>query len=60
MAAVCFRKKNSHPPVCGVHNVALVESKLPIDANAPHLGHVTGYVCPVSRQVVADAPAAAK
>lgn len=60
MAALCFREKDSYPPVCGIHNVALVESKLPIDQNAPHLGYVTGYVCPVSGQVVMDAHADAK
>jgi hypothetical protein len=50
----CFRKKTSNPPMCGIHNVVLVESKLPIDPNAPHLGHITGYVCPVSGHLVTD------
>ncbi len=33
------------------HNVALVQTKMPVDPNAPHLGYVTGYVCPVIGQV---------
>jgi hypothetical protein len=52
----CFRKKNSNPPMCGIHNVALVETELPIDPYAPHLGHITGYVCPESGQLVTDEP----
>lgn len=54
MMAPCFWKLNSNPPVCGVHNVALVQRDLPIDWNAPRLGELTAYVCPVSGQVVAD------
>jgi hypothetical protein len=54
MAAPCFKKPNSHPPVCGIHNVALLERGFAIDSNAPYLGRVTVYVCPVSRKVVAD------
>jgi len=50
----CFRKKNSNPPTCGIHNVVLVQSELPIDPYAPHLGHITGYVCPVSEQLATD------
>jgi hypothetical protein len=48
-------KTNSQPPVCGIHSVVLVESQLPIDSNAPHLGRITGYVCPVSGQMVTEA-----
>jgi hypothetical protein len=54
MMAPCFRKLNSNPPVCGVHNVALVQRNLSIDWNAPRLGQLTAYVCPVSGQVVPD------
>ena len=54
MVSACFMKENSKPPpMCGVHNVALVEDRLPIDPYAPHLGHITGYVCPVSGRLVA-------
>jgi hypothetical protein len=55
LVALCFGKENSHPPICGIHNVALVQSQLPIDRYAPHLGHITSYVCPVSGQVVKEA-----
>jgi len=54
MAAACFMKDKSNPPMCGIHDVALVQSTLPIDPNAPHLGQVTGFVCPVSGQLVRD------
>lgn len=54
MVSVCFRTESSNPPTCGVHNLALVLSELPIDPYVPHLGHITGYVCPVSGQLVED------
>ena len=54
MAEQCFRKKNSDPPVCGLHNVALVQNRISIDSNAPGLGHITCYICPVSHAVVLD------
>jgi hypothetical protein len=54
LAALCFRQENSHPPICGIHNVALVGSRLPIDPYAPYLGRVIAYVCPVSGQVVTE------
>ncbi len=57
MADPCFRKKGSNPPVCGVHQVPLVPVTVAIDHNAPHLGQVPCYMCPVSRQVVPDPPA---
>jgi hypothetical protein len=50
-----LQEKNSQPPICGIHNLALIESQLPIDPNAPHLGCITGYLCPVSGQVASDA-----
>jgi len=46
MAQECFKKKGSDPPVCGVHNVRLIETRVPIDANAPHLGEITCLRCP--------------
>jgi hypothetical protein len=54
MTASCFIKKDSNPPVCGVHNVALVQYQLTIDSNAPNLGHVTCYRCPISQAVALD------
>jgi hypothetical protein len=44
----------SNPPMCGVHNVTLVQHKFPIDPNAPHLGSITGYMCQRSGQLVED------
>jgi hypothetical protein len=54
---LCFRKKNSNPPICGIHGIALIENQLPIDPNAPQLGYIIGYVCPVTQQVVTDTAA---
>jgi hypothetical protein len=54
MTDPCFRKEKSNPPMCGIHNVALVKRDLPIDPYAPQLGHITGYLCPVSGKLVPD------
>jgi len=55
MVVLCFfMKRNSQPPICGIHNVALVERKMPVDLLAQHLGYVTVYVCPESGQVVTE------
>jgi hypothetical protein len=55
MTEHCFEKKDSNPPVCGVHNVALEQSQISIDSNAPALGKITCYKCPVSQAVVHEA-----
>jgi hypothetical protein len=54
MGPQCYRKTDSIPHVCGLHNVLLVKRVISIDQNAPHLGHVACYVCPVSETVVQD------
>jgi hypothetical protein len=54
MAEPCFRMKSANRPMCGVHNVKLVQRDLPIDPNAPHLGHITCYFCSVSGQLVTE------
>jgi len=54
MPEQCFRKKDSYPPVCGVHKVVVVQKQIAIDANAPSLGRVTCLICPVSRVVVRE------
>jgi hypothetical protein len=54
MAESCFKKKNTNPPACGVHNVALVEDRVSIDSNAPGLGKITCYRCPATGTVVPD------
>ena len=57
MAEQCFIKQRSRPPICGVHNVPLVQTEVNIDQNAPHLGHITCLRCPVSRAIILDAKA---
>jgi len=54
MTEPCFQLKGSNPPICGVHRVVLAQEKVPIDRNAPGLGHITCYVCPVSHAVVQE------
>jgi len=54
MAQTCFKEKSSDPPVCGVHRVRLVETKVPIDSNAPYLGEITCLTCPVSNVIILD------
>jgi hypothetical protein len=52
MSGMCFQTKDSSSPVCGVHQVPLVQDRILIDSNAPGLGRVTCYVCPVGKAVV--------
>jgi hypothetical protein len=52
MVEQCFIKKGSKPPVCVVHEVALIRNKVPIDSLAPQLGRVTCLLCPVSGMVL--------
>jgi CheY-like chemotaxis protein len=52
MPVQCFEKRDSDQPVCGVHNVRLVQDQVPIDANAPWLGLISCSFCPVGRIVV--------
>jgi hypothetical protein len=52
MPVQCFEKRDSDRPVCGAHNVPLVQDLVPIDANAPWLGRIACSFCPVSRVVV--------
>jgi hypothetical protein len=56
MGSACYVKKNSNPLRCGAHDVVLVQRTFPIDQNAPSLGLVSCYVCPVSKEVVSDRP----
>jgi hypothetical protein len=50
----CFAKKGSNPPVCGVHNVKLVEHQSGFESIAGGVGNFTFLVCPVSNQAVDD------
>ena len=54
MAEQCFRKKGSNPPVCGVHNVPLVNKQLPAEFIASGYKGFTFFVCPVSGEVLND------
>jgi hypothetical protein len=54
MGPGCFRKKESNPPACGLHDVEFEHRVISIDENAPGLGRVTCLVCPVSDSVVED------
>jgi hypothetical protein len=54
MAVQCFAKKNSNPPICGVHNVPLVQLNSE-NIETFLIGVFTYFICPVSRRVV-DTP----
>jgi hypothetical protein len=54
MTEQCFMKKDSNPPVCGVHNKTLQRIKVSIDSQAAWLGNVTCDLCPASRAVVRE------
>ena len=52
MAEPRFRKKESRPPVCGVHNVRLVKKRLPADLIVTGYKPFTFLVCPISGMVL--------
>ena len=54
MLKYCFKKTNTNPPVCAVHDVALVLHLIAIDLNAPGLGKIACYRCSVTGAVVPD------
>ena len=54
MGPQCFRKKDSKPPVCGVHDVPLVQRSSSDDPQTLFLGNFNFLVCPVSGRVVSD------
>jgi hypothetical protein len=54
MPVFCFQNKGSNPPVCGVHKAALVRTQVTIDPNAPQIGQITCFRCPISRNVVQE------
>jgi hypothetical protein len=54
MPVLCMQKKDSNLPLCTLHNVLLKQQEVPIDSNAPSLGRITCYVCPISRSVVRE------
>jgi hypothetical protein len=54
MGSQCFRKKDSSPPICGVHGVALVLHRSSDDLKVSFFGDFRYFQCPVSNKVVAD------
>jgi hypothetical protein len=54
MPVLCMQKKDSDVPICAVHNVPLKQDRISIDSNAPGLGRITCFVCPISRSVVVE------
>ena len=56
MAERCFIKKGSIPPVCGIHNVRLVQKPLPVELVSAgfKMGEGTFIVCPVNGLAVND------
>jgi hypothetical protein len=56
MGPFCFRKKNSDPPVCGEHDVLLVQRQSFDDPTTLYFGEFSFFVCPVSGNVLPDDP----
>jgi hypothetical protein len=54
MGPQCFVKEDPNLLICGIHNVPVVQGSIPIDSNAPDLGRITCYICPVSKKVLSD------
>ena len=54
MATQCFKKKESNPPTCCVHNVPLEPRQLPVELAAAGLKASAFLICPVSDQVLTD------
>jgi hypothetical protein len=50
----CFTKKDSNPPVCGIHNVPLVQRQLPNELIALGYRALAFLVCSVSGAVLND------
>jgi hypothetical protein len=51
----CFVKDGVLSPICGVHDVQLVETEITSLENPPGLGHIRSFVCPISREPLIDA-----
>lgn len=51
MTQRCFVKRGKGPPVCGVHNVPLVEHQTAKEAIPGWVGNITFLKCPLSDQV---------
>jgi hypothetical protein len=55
MGPQCFRRKDSEPPACGVHDLPLMKRQSSDDPEASFFGEFEYLVCPVSGYVVSDA-----
>jgi hypothetical protein len=60
MGPACLAKENSNRPLCGVHNVPLVQHHSSEDSRTAFFGTFTFYECPVSREIVSDPPTGEK
>ena len=54
MVKPCFIKKDSNPPVCGVHNVPLKPRESSREVATSRFGDFAFFACPVTGQVVND------
>jgi len=54
MTEPCFRKKESNPPMCGVHEAILLHKMVSIDSNHSELGMIACLICPASHAVVRE------
>jgi len=52
MGPQCFMKKDSKPPVCGVHEAPLVQHHSSDEPDTSFFGDFDFFVCPVSGKVV--------
>jgi hypothetical protein len=50
----CYKKEDSNPPICGVHNVQLIQKQAHEDLSISGLGIFTFLVCPKSGEVVRE------
>jgi hypothetical protein len=55
MTTHCFKSKDSRSqPICGIHNVPLIEKTLPSELIAAGYKTFTFLVCPVTEEVIDD------
>jgi hypothetical protein len=52
MTKQCYVKKGLNQPVCGLHEVPLVEQETADNPTASVFGDFAYFICPVTKQVV--------
>jgi hypothetical protein len=57
MAEQCIMRQGSDPPVCGVHNVQLVQRRTSHGSVDAGVGDFAFLVCPTSGEILNDSPA---